>query len=107
MYLFEVACTQDEQSKGLMFRKELKPNEGMLFVFNDPMVLQFWMKNTYIPLTIIFMDENFKILTIKQMTPHDLTPISSEKIAKYALEVSPNTSLKEEIKVGKYLKLGS
>ena len=65
----EVATTAEEKSKGLMNRKEMAPNDGMIFIFTPPERVSFWMKNTLIPLSLAFVDEK---LTIVEM--HDLNP---------------------------------
>ena len=60
-YHVEVAKTNEEQVKGLMYRLELKKNEGMLFLFDNEKNTSFWMKNTFIPLDIIFINKNGSI----------------------------------------------
>lgn len=70
----ELAITPKERDLGLMFRGELASMDGMLFVFERPMVLSFWMKNTAIPLDMIFMDENKKVLGVA----HNAQPYSLE-----------------------------
>jgi len=83
-----------------MFRKKLEPNSGMLFVYPREMPLRFYMKNTYIPLDIAFIDENGTILNIEPMTPLDETVIASKGLARYALEVNQGFFDKEGIKPG-------
>ncbi|MFB6182833.1 MAG: DUF192 domain-containing protein, partial [Candidatus Nanohaloarchaea archaeon] len=65
----EIADTREERKKGLMFRKSLKNNHGMLFIFNKSANRTFWMKNTYIPLNIIFINENLTIVKIVNAEP--------------------------------------
>jgi len=86
----EIARTGDERSKGLMFRKKLPDGEGMLFVFEKDEVLSFWMKNTYIPLSIAFIASDGKIIDIKDMYPHDENSVVSSRSVRYALEVPMN-----------------
>ncbi len=62
----ELAMTPEEKTQGLMFREQLPNNQGMLFVYNNPRPVCFWMKNTYIPLDIIFVDENKTITNIEE-----------------------------------------
>jgi len=83
----EIACTSDERSKGLMYRKKLPDGEGMLFVFERDEVLSFWMKNTYIPLSIAFIASDGKIIDIKDMYPYDENSVLSSRSVRYALEV--------------------
>lgn len=85
----EIANTEFSRRKGLMFRKHLPQNNGMLFVFEKEQILNFWMKNTFIPLSIAFIDRNGIIKEICDMTPLDETTIHSSKLlACYAVEVN-------------------
>ena len=65
-YRVEVAKTNEEQVKGLMYRLELKENEGMLFLFDNEKKTSFWMKNTFIPLDIIFINKKLSINKINK-----------------------------------------
>jgi len=90
----ELAITREEKEKGLMFRKEL--SGGLIFVFEKEIPMYFWMKNTLIPLDIIYIDENYRIVDFKEnFQPCNLTesseetcPIHKSKPAKYAIEVN-------------------
>ena len=62
----EVARTPQEQAKGLMFRTEMAPDEGMLFPYDQPRVLSFWMRNTVISLDLVFIDEQHRIINIAE-----------------------------------------
>lgn len=74
----EVADDDAERARGLMFRKALAPDEGMLFDFKTPRPVAFWMKNTLIPLDMIFIRQDGTILSIASNTvPHDETPVPS------------------------------
>jgi uncharacterized membrane protein (UPF0127 family) len=84
----EIARTNKQRTKGLMFRDELDWNEGMLFVFRKEKELAFWMKNTRIPLSIAFIDKNGTVIDIFSMTPYSLVPVTSSAKCKYALEVN-------------------
>lgn len=84
----EVARTSEEQARGLMFRTELGPDEGMLFPSNTPQFRSFWMKNTVIPLDIIFVGADGLISNIAAMTtPYSLDPIPSDGPAIAVLEL--------------------
>jgi len=83
----EIAQTEEERNRGLMFRKKLPDGEGMLFIFERDEVLSFWMKNTLIPLSIAFITSDGRIIDIKDMYPHDENSILSSRSARYALEV--------------------
>lgn len=100
----EIANDPYEIQKGLMFRKSLKWNNGMLFVFDDEQYRSFWMKNTHIALDIIFIDKNFKIVDIKENAKPCLSykcpSYLSKAPAKYVLEVNGDFVNKNKIQIG-------
>lgn len=102
----EIAETSGQLSKGLMFRKEMAVDEGMLFIFPDLDTRSFWMKNTFIPLSIGFFDQSQKLIDIQDMRPvkseMETNPPSyiSRKPAKYALEMNQGWFAKNKVKVG-------
>lgn len=90
----EIADTKESKAQGLMNRTELPEGHGMLFVFDSPEPLSFWMKNTLIPLSIGFFDEKGHLLNVEEMVPanpetpdKDLMTYQSKAFAKYALEM--------------------
>jgi len=83
----ELAMTEAQREQGLMYRKELKDGEGMLFVFQNDQILSFWMKNTLVPLSIAYISYNGRILEIYDMQPGNLDPVRSSRSVRYALEV--------------------
>jgi uncharacterized membrane protein (UPF0127 family) len=83
----EVAATPETRTTGLMHRFSLKPGHGMLFVFSTPQPLAFWMKNTFIPLSIAFIGRNGDILNIEDMSPQTENTHPSRGLAQYALEM--------------------
>lgn len=97
-----LATTPEKQKQGLMNIKSLNQEEGMLFIFPTSQPLSFWMKNTYIPLDIIFIDSNLEIIKIHQNTkPLNTTLLyNSEQPAKYALEINANLTEKLKIELG-------
>lgn len=105
VYTVEVANSKEKRSKGLMFRKKLPKNTGMLFVFSYEDYRSFYMKNTLIPLDIAFFDAQMEIVSIKQMEPLDETTVASGKKAMYALEMNRGFFEKKKIKVGDKMKL--
>jgi uncharacterized protein len=96
----EVARSIEEQSRGLMYRRELGPDDGMLFVYDDDRVLTFWMKNTFVPLDILYLKADGTIATIKQMNPQTTHTHSSEVKVRYALEVNQGWAKKNGVEVG-------
>jgi len=96
----EVAEKQEDRSKGLMYRKSLPDGEGMLFVFESDQILSFWMKNTYIPLSIAYIAWDGRIIDIKDMHPHDESSVSSSRSVRYALEVPQGWFSRVGIKAG-------
>tara|TARA_Y100000310_G_C20609462_1_gene777247 strand:- start:633 stop:1067 length:435 start_codon:yes stop_codon:yes gene_type:complete len=83
----EVACCPQTRNQGLMYRAELGPNCGMLFAYPDSATRAFWMENTFIPLSIAFINEAGTILNIEDMVPLDRNNVQSNGDAMYALEM--------------------
>ena len=94
-YTVEVAKTQEEKSKGLQNRKSLGKNEGMLFIYDKPQTVGFWMDKTEIPLDIIFINEDEEVISV-----YKGKPLSKEKAeennVKYVLEVNQGSGIKED-----------
>ena len=84
----EIADTEPSRLRGLMLRKEMPLNRGMLFVFESEQRLNFWMKDTYLALSIAFIDKGGVITEMYDMTPLDVSVIRSKMPARYALEVN-------------------
>ena len=84
----EVASTPSTQQLGLMFRKELGANSGMLFIFNEKAGHCFWMKNTLIPLSIAFLEDDGKIINIEEMQPQTEDNHCPKKATRFALEMN-------------------
>lgn len=102
----EVADTAEERERGLMFREELDENHGMLFVYEEEAPRSFWMKNTLIPLDIIFLGSDKTIINIEKAYPEpntsdsNLERYSSESPAQYVVEVNQNFTERNEIGKG-------
>ena len=96
----EVAATPETRTTGLMHRFSLKPDHGMVFVFERPATMGFWMKNTFIPLSIAFIGADGRILNVDDMAPQDETPHPSKGAALYALEVRKGWFAERGIKAG-------
>lgn len=84
----EVAHTEAARARGLMQRRILPENRGMLFVFREPGRHAMWMADTYVPLSVAFLDERGRIINIADMEPHSREPHAAARAAKYALEVN-------------------
>ena len=88
VYDLEVATTPEQQARGLMFRPVLGINKGMLFIFDQQRPLSFWMRNTLIPLDMIFIDNDGKLVSIqREAEPLTTTSRPSEGPARYVLEI--------------------
>jgi uncharacterized membrane protein (UPF0127 family) len=84
----EVARTEEEQARGLMFRTRLGPDEGMIFPREPADVASFWMKNTPLPLDIIFIGSDHRIINIAaNTTPYSLTPVGAAGLTSAVLEI--------------------
>ena len=84
----EVAYTDAERMQGLMYRRMLPENRGMLFVFREVATHAMWMMNTYIPLSVAFLDEDGVIINIADMVPHTRDAHAAARPARYALEAN-------------------
>jgi len=96
----EVAATDDTRSQGLMHRRILPENRGMLFVFRQSAQHAMWMMNTYIPLSVAFLDERGVIINIEDMKPHTQDTHPAAKPARYALEMNKGWFAKRGIEPG-------
>ncbi|MEQ8171835.1 MAG: DUF192 domain-containing protein [Candidatus Eremiobacterota bacterium] len=96
----EIADTSEKRMTGLMYRKSLGKNEGMLFIFSGEEIHSFWMKNTLIPLSIAFIKEDGTIIHIEDMEPQTETTHPSKYPVKYALEVNKGWFKENNITVG-------
>ncbi len=97
----ELAVTPEQQEKGLMFRRTLRKDRGMLFIFDSDQFRFFWMKNTYIPLDMIFITSRLEVASIiRHARPLDETTVSSALPVKYVLEINAGEADRCKIKIG-------
>lgn len=97
----EIARTARQQARGLMFRRSLPADSGMLFLYSSPQIITMWMKNTYIPLDMIFIAPDGRIVDIAERTvPLSLAVVSPKKPASAVLEVNGGTASRLAIKPG-------
>ncbi|MDA8521125.1 DUF192 domain-containing protein [Acidovorax sp. NCPPB 4044] len=99
----QVALTPQERQIGLMNRKDMPPQEGMLFVFSEPAVQCFWMKNTLLPLTAAFVADDGTIVNLADMKPQTLDSHCSDKPVRFVLEMNQGWFSKRSIKPGSKL----
>ncbi|MEO5733836.1 MAG: DUF192 domain-containing protein [Rubrivivax sp.] len=100
----ELAVTPDQQATGMMLRRQMGTNEGMLFVERSPGVRCFWMRNTLLPLTIAFIADDGTIVNLADMEPQSEASHCSAKPVRYALEMNQGWFDKHGIKAGTRLR---
>jgi uncharacterized protein len=99
----EVAGTDANRQQGLMNRKSMAEHEGMVFVFPQPARVCMWMRNTFIPLSVAFIDDTGSIINIEDMAPQTETSHCAEKPARFALEMNQGWFAKRGFKAGSKL----
>ena len=103
-FKIEIADSPYERQTGMMYRDSLEEQHGMLFIFENSELRGFYMKNTLIPLDLLFIDENYEIVHIySKATPYETASISSQLPAKYVFEI--NGGLSEQIGIQKGMKI--
>jgi uncharacterized membrane protein (UPF0127 family) len=107
MFTLEIADTDATREHGLMKRDSMPADHGMIFVFDQDAPRSFWMKNTRIPLDIIFVDSSGKIVSTASMKPYDWTGIPSKGPAKYAIELNQGVVDQLGVKAGDHLDIPS
>ncbi|MDX9826916.1 MAG: DUF192 domain-containing protein [Spirochaetia bacterium] len=96
----ELAKTEEQRNRGMMFRKSLDEGKGMLFVFESDQKMAFWMKNTSIPLSLAYIGSDGTIFQIIDLVPFSEDPQLSQRSIRYALEVPQGWFAKVGIQVG-------
>jgi uncharacterized protein len=96
----QLAQTFDQRMTGLMFRREMPQHEGMLFVFEQPTVQCFWMKNTLLPLSAAFLADDGTVVNLADMKPQSLESHCSAKPVRFVLEMNQGWFAKKGIKPG-------
>lgn len=104
----EIVSTSEDMARGLMFRDSMPEEHSMLFIFPETIPLAFWMKNTLIPLDMIFMDENMTVVHIANAVPCKADPCEhydSPLPGKYVLEINSGLAAEKNIVVGTKMQL--
>ena len=104
-YEFEYAQTFEQRAQGLMNRRSLCNDCGMLFRFSPPKQASMWMKNTYIPLDVAFINKQGVITDIKALQPHDLTSVGASGVVTYALEMNQGWFAAHDVSEGDTIKI--
>ena len=102
----EVAQTLEQKMHGLMFRKDMPALHGMLFAYAPAEKARMWMKNTFIPLDMLFIDDNQEIIYIHHNAePHSLTPIGPDALTSAVIEINGGEAETADIRVGDHIQL--
>lgn len=99
----QLALTPEQRQIGLMYRRDMPQQEGMLFVFEQPATQCFWMKNTILPLTAAFVDDSGTIVNLADMKPQTTDSHCSSKPVRYVLEMNVGWFAKKGLKAGSKL----
>lgn len=101
----QIALEPGEMEKGLMFRKAMGEEEGMIFVFDRPQLMSFWMRNTLIPLDIGYFDSDGTLREVYKMYPNDESPVKSMSARQIVLEMNQGWYARAQIRPGAKLDL--
>lgn len=100
----QVASTHQQRAIGLMWRRDMAPNEGMLFIFEEPQRQCFWMMNTYLPLTAAFIEDDGTIVNLADMQPLTTDSHCSTKPVRFVLEMHQGWFARRGIQPGDRLR---
>ena len=103
----EVVSTLEDRNTGLMFRKSLPDDGGMIFVWDRKKIQCMWMKNTLIPLSVAYIEDTGEIIGIYDMVPLSMKSVCSKKPVLYALEVNKGWFLKNGFHVGDFINISA
>jgi len=103
-FAVEIADDPAERAQGLMFRENLEPSAGMLFIYERPQPAAFWMKNTLIPLQIAFVADDGTVVNLAEMKPHSLDSHCSTRPVRFVLEMNTGWFSKRGVKPGAQLR---
>jgi uncharacterized membrane protein (UPF0127 family) len=104
-FTVELADAPEERAQGLMFREKMAASAGMIFVYDQPQHVQFWMKNTLIPLDMIFADAAGRVMRVhSNAVPHDETPIDGGPGVKFVIEINGGLAKRMGIAAGAELR---
>ncbi len=104
MFTLEIAADPDQRATGLMHRESMPDDHGMIFVFPDDQGRRFWMKNTKIPLDILFIRSDGQVVSIQQMEP-DTGEAQTSRLVRYAIELNQGAARRAGVKEGDVLEL--
>lgn len=104
-FTLEIAANDADRQRGLMERKSMPTDAGMIFVFDREQYLSFWMRNTLIPLDILYLNDAGQIVTIAQMKPLDESGVPTRSPARYAIELNAGTARRLGVRVGDVLRV--
>lgn len=104
-FTLEIARNDETRARGLMRRDSMPADHGMIFVFDTPQVLSFYMKNTRIPLDIVFVTEDGVVDSVRQMKPYDQNTTSSQGRCKWAIELNEGSAADAGLKAGDKLSI--
>ena len=99
-FVMEIADTSAAREVGLMYRDSMPSDHGMIFVFSSDQTNPFWMKNTRIPLDIVYVDADARVIAVRPMRPYDTTPVPSPRPFRWAIELNQGTGASLGLKEG-------
>lgn len=99
-YTLEIARTEAERNKGLMERDSMPDDHGMIFLFREAREQSFWMKHTRIPLDIVYVGADGKVVSVHHMDPYKLDSVPSDGPAQFAIELNAGQAAVAEVRAG-------